>query len=43
MGHAILGDNLYAAPDALASATRLCLHATELAFEGTRHTAPHPF
>lgn len=43
MGHAILGDNLYAAPDALAAATRLCLHATELAFEGTRHTAPHPF
>lgn len=43
LGHAILGDNLYAAPDALAAATRLCLHATELAFEGTRHTAPHPF
>jgi tRNA pseudouridine32 synthase/23S rRNA pseudouridine746 synthase len=43
LGHAILGDNLYAAPDALAAATRLCLHASELAFEGTRHTAPHPF
>ena len=43
LGHAILGDNLYAAPDALAAATRLCLHATELSFEGTRHTAPHPF
>jgi tRNA pseudouridine32 synthase/23S rRNA pseudouridine746 synthase len=35
LGHPILGDNLYAPPDALAAAPRLLLHACEL-------TLPHP-
>jgi tRNA pseudouridine32 synthase/23S rRNA pseudouridine746 synthase len=43
MGHPILGDNLYSTPDTLAAATRLCLHASELAFEGACHRMPHPF
>lgn len=30
IGHPILGDQLYAHPDALASQPRLCLHATQL-------------
>ncbi|WP_226665153.1 RluA family pseudouridine synthase [Microbulbifer aggregans] len=33
MGHPILGDPFYAHPEALAAASRLLLHATELAFE----------
>jgi tRNA pseudouridine32 synthase/23S rRNA pseudouridine746 synthase len=41
--HPILGDNLYGAPDTLAASTRLCLHASELSFEGQSHRAPHPF
>ena len=32
IGHPILGDDLYAPPQALAMADRLCLHATMLAF-----------
>jgi tRNA pseudouridine32 synthase/23S rRNA pseudouridine746 synthase len=32
IGHPILGDDLYAPPEALAMAPRLCLHATGLAF-----------
>ena len=32
IGHPILGDDLYAPPEALALADRLCLHATYLAF-----------
>lgn len=36
LGHPILGDNLYAHPDALAASPRLLLHATDLAL-------PHPF
>ncbi|MEX8518920.1 MAG: RluA family pseudouridine synthase [Leptothrix sp. (in: b-proteobacteria)] len=35
LGHPILGDNLYAPPDALAAAPRLLLHACELRL-------PHP-
>lgn len=35
IGHPILGDDLYAPPDALAMAPRLCLHATAL-------TVTHP-
>ena len=34
LGHPILGDNLYAPPEALAASDRLCLHAQEL---GVRH------
>ena len=36
IGHPILGDDLYATPDALNAAPRLCLHATQLSF---RHPA----
>ena len=36
IGHPILGDDLYATPDALNAAPRLCLHATQLRF---RHPA----
>lgn len=32
LGHPILGDPLYAHPAALQAASRMCLHATELAF-----------
>ena len=32
IGHPILGDDLYAPPEGLAMATRLCLHATMLGF-----------
>ena len=35
IGHAILGDSLYAAPDVAAAAPRLLLHAAQL-------TLPHP-
>jgi tRNA pseudouridine32 synthase / 23S rRNA pseudouridine746 synthase len=35
LGHPILGDNLYAPPEALAASQRLLLHASELAL-------PHP-
>ena len=43
LGHAILGDNLYAPPSMVDAATRLCLHASTLGFEGATYTAPHPF
>ena len=32
IGHPILGDDLYAPPDVVAMAPRLCLHATQLSF-----------
>ena len=49
IGHPILGDDLYAPPDALAMSDRLCLHATLLTFRhpGTNaevtFTSPAPF
>ncbi|NBX25477.1 MAG: RluA family pseudouridine synthase [Planctomycetes bacterium] len=43
IGHPILGDTLYGSEVTLAAANRLCLHATELGFEGAHHQAPHPF
>jgi tRNA pseudouridine32 synthase/23S rRNA pseudouridine746 synthase len=33
LGHPILGDDLYATPEALAKADRLLLHATKIAFQ----------
>jgi tRNA pseudouridine32 synthase/23S rRNA pseudouridine746 synthase len=33
LGHPILGDPLYADPDALTAAPRLCLHATDLSIQ----------
>ncbi|MDO4593467.1 MAG: RNA pseudouridine synthase, partial [Comamonadaceae bacterium] len=32
LGHPMLGDSLYAPPEVLAMAPRLCLHATQLQF-----------
>lgn len=49
IGHAILGDALYAPPTARAKAGRLLLHAAELAFEhparpeAMRFSSPPPF
>jgi tRNA pseudouridine32 synthase/23S rRNA pseudouridine746 synthase len=49
IGHAILGDDLYAPPEVVTMAPRLCLHATELTFThpATRKRAnfsdPAPF
>ena len=43
LGHAMLGDNLYAAPAQVEAASRLCLHASTLGFEGATYAAPHPF
>jgi len=43
LGHAILGDNLYAPEPQVNAASRLCLHASTLGFEGATHAAPHPF
>ena len=43
LGHPILGDNLYGSADTLAAATRLCLHASELGFEGSLFRTPHAF
>ena len=49
IGHPILGDGLYAPPDALSAAPRLLLHALELGFthptRGVRmlHRSPAPF
>ena len=43
IGHPILGDTLYGSPATLAAASRLCLHAGELGFEGGFWSAPHPF
>jgi len=42
MGHPILGDDLYASPEAAHAANRLCLHATSLRFEGFVFEAKHP-
>jgi len=49
LGHPILGDDLYAPPEVVAMAPRLCLHARRLAFDhpGTgarvRFDSPAPF
>lgn len=43
LGHAILGDNLYAPRPLVDAADRLCLHASTLGFEGATYAAPHPF
>ncbi len=48
LGHVILGDEFYAEGEALASASRLLLHAEELAFQhpdgrDVKFTAPCPF
>ena len=43
LGHPILGDNLYAPAPLVEAATRLCLHASTLGFEGATYAAPHPF
>ena len=43
IGHAILGDNLYADPPLVEAASRLCLHASTLGFDGATYAAPHPF
>jgi tRNA pseudouridine32 synthase/23S rRNA pseudouridine746 synthase len=49
IGHPLLGDRLYANPEALAAHERLCLHASMLAFthpvsgERLRFTCPAPF
>ncbi len=49
IGHPILGDDLYAPPDALAAASRLLLHAESLGFvhpatgEAVRFVSPAPF
>jgi len=40
IGHAIVGDALYAPPEALAGAERLLLHATQLRFAHPVHGAP---
>ncbi len=37
IGHPILGDDLYAPPEGLAKADRLCLHATSLTFTQPAH------
>lgn len=43
LGHAILGDTLYAAPDIAAASPRLLLHASELRLGGNYFTAPAEF
>ena len=43
LGHPILGDNLYAPPEALAASDRLCLHAQELGFRQPDGGAPVSF
>lgn len=43
LGHPILGDNLYAPPDALAASDRLCLHAQQLGFRHPDGGAPVSF
>ncbi|MCE9620459.1 MAG: RluA family pseudouridine synthase [Planctomycetes bacterium] len=43
IGHPILADELYATEVVKRAATRLCLHATELAWGEFKFTAPHPF
>jgi tRNA pseudouridine32 synthase/23S rRNA pseudouridine746 synthase len=43
LGHAILGDALYAAPDIAVAAPRLLLHASELRIAGHRFLCPPEF
>ncbi|RZJ08635.1 MAG: RNA pseudouridine synthase [Rubrivivax sp.] len=43
LGHAILGDALYASPDIAAASPRLLLHASELRFSGQHFASPTPF
>lgn len=43
LGHAILGDTLYAAPDIAAASPRLLLHAHELRVSGKYFTCPAEF
>jgi tRNA pseudouridine32 synthase/23S rRNA pseudouridine746 synthase len=43
LGHAIVGDGLYAAPDVAAASPRLLLHACELTVSGLRFASPAPF
>lgn len=43
LGHAILGDALYAAPDVAAASPRLLLHASELSIGDNYFTAPPEF
>jgi tRNA pseudouridine32 synthase/23S rRNA pseudouridine746 synthase len=43
IGHPILGDTLYGSEATLTAASRLCLHASELGFDGACWKAPHPF
>ncbi|WP_457424603.1 RluA family pseudouridine synthase [Roseateles sp. P5_E7] len=43
LGHAILGDALYAAPDIAAASPRLLLHAHELRVSGNYFTCPPEF
>jgi tRNA pseudouridine32 synthase/23S rRNA pseudouridine746 synthase len=43
LGHAILGDALYAAPDVTSSSARLLLHASELRVGDKYFTAPPEF
>lgn len=43
LGHAILGDALYAGPDIAAASPRLLLHASELRVEGHHFVCPPEF
>ncbi len=43
LGHAILGDSLYATPDVAAAAPRLLLHASELHIAGHHFLCPPEF
>jgi len=43
VGHAILGDSLYAAPDIAAASPRLLLHASELQVAGQHFVCPPEF
>ncbi|MSR33987.1 MAG: RluA family pseudouridine synthase [Phycisphaerales bacterium] len=43
LGQPILGDDLYAPDEVKTFATRLCLHASELAWDNYAFTAAHPF
>ena len=43
LGQPILGDDLYAPDEVKRTATRLCLHASELAWDNYAFTSAHPF
>lgn len=43
LGHAILGDTLYATPEIAAASPRLLLHASELQVDGQRFLCPPEF